>query len=132
MGSAIGDAMGELAFRYPQRDKLIAAAEGVAKLRYTDDTAMAIGLATSLLNRDHLEARDLGETFQRNFEREPWRGYAAGPPTIFSLVRSKGIAYVDAAQMLFAGNGSFGNGAAMRIQLGKMGRQSKLWLWHKL
>ena len=115
VGSAIGDAMGELAFQFPERNELTAVAERVAALRYTDDTAMAIGLATSLVVKGTLEGRDLGETFQRNFEKEPWRGYAAGPPTIFSLVRSKGISYVEAAQMLFAGKGSFGNGAAMRI-----------------
>ena len=115
VGSAIGDAMGELAFQYPERDKLIAVAERVAELRYTDDTAMAIGLATSLVIKGNLEEHHLGETFQGNFEKEPWRGYAAGPPTIFSLVRSKGISYLEAAQMLFAGKGSFGNGAAMRI-----------------
>jgi poly(ADP-ribose) glycohydrolase ARH3 len=113
--SAIGDAMGELAFHYPERDKLIAVVERVAELSYTDDTAMAIGLATSLVVKGKLEGRDLGETFQANFEKEPWRGYATGPPTIFSLVRSQGITHADAAQMLFAGKGSFGNGAAMRI-----------------
>ena len=115
VGSAIGDAMGELAFHSPERDKLIAVVERVAELSYTDDTAMAIGLATSLVVKGALEGRDLGETFQRNFEMEPWRGYATGPPAIFSLVRSKQITYVDAAQRLFGGSGSFGNGAAMRI-----------------
>ena len=115
VGSAVGDAMGELAFQYSAKDKLMEAAVRVTELRYTDDTAMAIGLATSLLRKGHVEARDLGETFRRNFEKEPWRGYAAGPPTIFSLVLSEEIAYVDAAQMLFGGEGSFGNGAAMRI-----------------
>jgi poly(ADP-ribose) glycohydrolase ARH3 len=115
VGSAVGDAMGELAFQYSEKDKLMEAAVRVTELRYTDDTAMAIGLATSLLRKGHVEARDLGETFRRNFEKEPWRGYAAGPPTIFSLVLSEEIAYVDAAQMLFGGEGSFGNGAAMRI-----------------
>jgi len=115
VGSAIGDAMGELAFQYPDRDKLITAAEGVTELSYTDDTAMAMGLATSLINKGHLEGHHLGKTFHRNFEKEPWRGYATGPPTIFSLVRSKEITYVEAAQTLFGGSGSFGNGAAMRI-----------------
>jgi poly(ADP-ribose) glycohydrolase ARH3 len=115
VGSAVGDAMGELAFQYSEKDKLMEAAVRVTELRYTDDTAMAIGLATSLLRKGHVEARDLGETFRRNFEKEPWRGYAAGPPTIFSLVLSEEIAYVDAARMLFGGEGSFGNGAAMRI-----------------
>jgi poly(ADP-ribose) glycohydrolase ARH3 len=115
VGSALGDAIGELAFHYPDRNKLTAAVEGVAELIYTDDTAMAIGLATSLVNKGCLEGRDLGETFRINFEKEPWRGYATGPPTIFSLVRSQGITYAEAAQMLFGGKGSFGNGAAMRI-----------------
>jgi poly(ADP-ribose) glycohydrolase ARH3 len=115
VGSAIGDAMGELAFQYSEKNRLIETVERMAELRYTDDTAMAIGLATSLLRKGHVEAWDLGETFRRNFEKEPWRGYATGPPTIFSLVHSEEIDYVDAAQMLFGGAGSFGNGAAMRI-----------------
>jgi len=115
VGSAIGDAMGQLAFQYPDRGELGGVAEGVRELCYTDDTAMAIGLATSLVKKGHLEVLHLGETFHRFFEQEPWRGYAAGPPTIFSLVRSKEISYVDAAKMLFSGSGSLGNGAAMRI-----------------
>ena len=115
LGSAVGDALGELAFHYPERNKLSQVVEGVAELRYTDDTAMAIGLATSLVNKGYLDGQDLGETFRRNFEREPWRGYATGPPTIFTMVRSLGIPYAQAAQSLFGGSGSFGNGAAMRI-----------------
>ena len=115
IGSAVGDAIGELAFHYPERNKLAQVVEGVAELRYTDDTAMAIGLATSLTNKGHLDGQDLGETFRRSFEQEPWRGYAAGPPTIFTMVRSLGIPYAQAAQSLFNGSGSFGNGAAMRI-----------------
>ncbi len=115
VGSAVGDAIGQLAFHYPERNKLSVVVERLAELLYTDDTAMAIGLATSLVNKGYLDGQDLGETFRRNFEQEPWRGYATGPPTIFSMVRSMGISYVKAAQSLFGGSGSFGNGAAMRI-----------------
>ena len=115
IGSAVGDAIGELAFHYPERNKLTQVVEGVAELRYTDDTAMAIGLATSLVQRGDLNGQDLGETFRRNFEQEPWRGYASGPPTVFTMARSLGITYAQAAQSLFGGSGSFGNGAAMRI-----------------
>lgn len=115
VGSALGDAIGELAFQYPERNKLSAVIEGTAELRYTDDTAMAIGLAMSLLNKGCLKEHDLGETFRRNFEQEPWRGYAMGPPTIFSMVRSMNITFAEAAQSLFDGSGSYGNGAAMRI-----------------
>ncbi|MBT8407071.1 MAG: ADP-ribosylglycohydrolase family protein, partial [Deltaproteobacteria bacterium] len=115
LGSALGDAIGELAFQYPERNTLSAVVESLAELRYTDDTAMAIGLASSLVEKGYLDGQNLGETFRRNFEQEPWRGYATGPPTIFSMVRSTGISYTKAAQSLFGGGGSFGNGAAMRI-----------------
>jgi poly(ADP-ribose) glycohydrolase ARH3 len=115
VGSALGDAIGEMAFQYPDRQKLSAMIERLEVLRYTDDTAMAMGLATSLVHMGGLDRQHLGETFRRNFEQEPWRGYATGPPTIFSMVRSLGISYADAARSLFGGGGSFGNGAAMRI-----------------
>ena len=115
LGSALGDAIGELAFQYPERNTLSAVVESLAELRYTDDTAMAIGLASSLVERGYVDGQHLGGAFRRNFEQEPWRGYATGPPTIFSMVRSTGISYTKAAQSLFGGGGSLGNGAAMRI-----------------
>ena len=46
VGSALGDAIGEIAFQYPDRKKLSAMVERLEVLRYTDDTAMAMGLAT--------------------------------------------------------------------------------------
>lgn len=85
------------------------------ELSYTDDTAMALGLAASLSETVELDPQHVGETFRRNYEREPWRGYAAGPPAIFSLVQSLRISYSEAAQTLFGGTGSYGNGAAMRV-----------------
>ena len=115
LGSALGDAIGELAFRYRDRGSLIRLLEQVPELRYTDDTAMAIGLAESLIREGRVNQERLGQQFMANFEREPWRGYAAGPPTIFSLVREQGITYGEAARTLFDGAGSLGNGAAMRI-----------------
>ena len=115
LGSAIGDAIGELAFLYPEREGLLKQIDRASELSYTDDTAMAIGLAESILKEGRIDQRRLGETFRSNFLREPWRGYASGPPTIFSRVQRLGITYKEAAQNLFGGRGSFGNGAAMRI-----------------
>jgi poly(ADP-ribose) glycohydrolase ARH3 len=114
-GSALGDAIGELAFRHPQESELRSALEQVDTLEYTDDTAMALGLAESLAATGRLDQEHLGRTFQRNFLREPWRGYASGPPTVFHLVEHTGIAYPEAAGRLFGGEGSYGNGAAMRV-----------------
>ncbi len=115
VGSALGDAIGELAFRYPSKESLCIQLDQLKELRYTDDSAMSIGLAESILKKGFLDQQDLGETFRLNFEREPWRGYASGPPTIFSMVERLGITYAEAARGLFGGTGSFGNGAAMRI-----------------
>lgn len=115
VGSAVGDAIGEIAFSYPEKEKLLKVIARVKELIYTDDTAMAIGLAESLIERKGVDQEHLGETFHQNFIREPWRGYASGPPSIFFLVRQTGISYVTAAKTLFGGEGSLGNGAAMRI-----------------
>jgi poly(ADP-ribose) glycohydrolase ARH3 len=115
LGSAIGDAIGELAFRCPEREKLVAQIELEKELQYTDDTAMAIGLAESILEKGNIDQLHLGDVFRRNFHREPWRGYAPGPPTLFSMVERTGLTYKEAARSLFGGTGSFGNGAAMRI-----------------
>jgi poly(ADP-ribose) glycohydrolase ARH3 len=115
VGSAVGDAIGELAFRYTNREDLCIQVDRLKELRYTDDTAMSIGLAESILKKGHLDQQDLGETFKSNYQKEPWRGYASGPPTIFSMVQRLGITYAEAARSLFGGAGSFGNGAAMRV-----------------
>jgi poly(ADP-ribose) glycohydrolase ARH3 len=115
VGSALGDAIGELAFHYSKKEHLCAVMDRIEKLIYTDDTAMAIGLAESILQKRGIDPQHLGDTFNRNFYREPWRGYASGSPTIFSMVRRYSISYVKAAKSLFGGAGSMGNGAAMRI-----------------
>lgn len=115
VGTAVGDAIGELAFRHPSREKLLAAVDRMRELEYTDDTAMAIGLAESIVEVGGLDQQHLGDTFRDNFGREPWRGYASGPPTVFSKVEREGVSYQEAARTLYGGEGSFGNGAAMRV-----------------
>ena len=115
LGSALGDAIGELAFHNSSMERLSQKLELVKELIYTDDTAMAVGIVESILERGYLDPENLGETFQKNFEREPWRGYASGPPTIFATVTQTGMTYIEAAKSLFGGRGSFGNGAAMRV-----------------
>ena len=115
VGSALGDAIGELAFRVPKRERLLSNLDHVSEFRYTDDTAMAIGLAESIIKVNGIHQQNLGDTFNTNFQHEPWRGYASGPPTIFSLVEKRGISYTEAAREMFGGSGSLGNGAAMRI-----------------
>lgn len=115
LGCALGDAIGELAFRYRSREKLEKHISTTKLLVYTDDTAMALGLAESVIKLNTIDQEDIGNTFAQNFDKEPWRGYASGPPSIFDMVKHSGLSYIEAARKLFGGSGSFGNGAAMRI-----------------
>jgi len=115
VGSALGDAIGQIAFTYPQEALLRSALKDLPEFRYTDDTAMAIGLAESIVESGGVDEQHLGKTFADNFAREPWRGYASGPPTVFSMVEKRGMTYTAAAKSLFGGQGSLGNGASMRI-----------------
>ncbi len=116
IGSALGDCIGQLAFFHSSKESLLNAINQSSTLTYTDDTAMAIGLAESILkNQGKIVSQKLGKTFHENYKEEPNRGYAKGPPTIFSMVERNDVSYVEIAEILFNGEGSFGNGAAMRI-----------------
>jgi poly(ADP-ribose) glycohydrolase ARH3 len=55
----------------------------------------------------------MAQTFIKNFEAEPWRGYGPGPPKIFRMIKS-GEPWDSAGDKLYRG-GSFGNGSAMRV-----------------
>ena len=66
VGSALGDAVGELAFRATDEVALRAAVSQADTLHYTDDTAMAIGLAQSIAQLGRLDAQHLGDTFKDN------------------------------------------------------------------
>ena len=77
VGCAVGDAVGELAFRYPNSSDLMEVVNRTDPLRYTDDTAMTLGLAQSLIERGDLDSEHLGSKFREEYVKEPWRGYAS-------------------------------------------------------
>ena len=83
-------------------------------LRFTDDTAMTIGVAESLLDSGGFDGHQMAQTFARHYADEPWRGYGASPPEVFGRI-DQGVPWDEAARSLFGGTGSFGNGAAMRV-----------------
>jgi poly(ADP-ribose) glycohydrolase ARH3 len=114
LGCAVGDAIGELAFTHASKARLQAAVEGAQRLVYTDDTAMAIVIADALVEDGLIHAQALGDRFARAFQLEPWRGYGPGPPQIFKTVAEIGRPYEEIARTLYGGEGSLGNGAAMR------------------
>jgi poly(ADP-ribose) glycohydrolase ARH3 len=115
LGTFVGDALG-MPFEgvapaeVPERLEMLDARLGPGT--YTDDTQMAIALAESLLDRDGVDAQALGRAFVD--AHDPRRGYGSGTTEVLRLVRS-GIDPHDAARSAFGGEGSQGNGAAMRI-----------------
>lgn len=115
LGTAVGDALG--AWREGRGmstgDDIVSSADRLQELVYTDDTHMTIGIAESLIESKGFDGEHMAQTFMKNYEREPWRGYGPGPPLIFRMIRS-GEAWHDAATKLYRG-GSFGNGSAMRV-----------------
>jgi poly(ADP-ribose) glycohydrolase ARH3 len=115
LGTFAGDALG-MPFEgappaaIPERLEMLDARLG--RGTYTDDTEMAIALAESLLDHGKIDAQELGCAFAE--AHDPRRGYGAGTTEVLRLVRS-GVHPHDAAGSVFGGEGSQGNGAAMRV-----------------
>ncbi len=115
-GVAVGDALGA-----PLEGKPVVAVEdwlaisnGTERLRFTDDTHMTFGVIESLLATDDFDGGHLARIFIRDFDAEPWRGYGAGPPAVFAQIKA-GVSWHQAGKSLYDYEGSFGNGAAMRV-----------------
>jgi len=115
VGAALGDGLG--AWREGRRmakiEEIASLAEKAELLTYTDDTHMTIGVAESLVENKGFDGEHMAQTFIRNFEAEPWRGYGPGPPRIFRMIKG-GEPWNSAANKIYKG-GSFGNGSAMRV-----------------
>ncbi|MEM1348829.1 MAG: ADP-ribosylglycohydrolase family protein, partial [Myxococcota bacterium] len=114
---AVGDAFGEQFFT---ESALVEAAleqrQPPAKppWRWTDDTAMAMEVVESLRACEGLDADDLASRLLKRYIREPWRGYGGGTHRLFEEMK-RGVPWQSAAMELFGNQGSYGNGAAMRV-----------------
>lgn len=115
IGAALGDAIGALAARHPDKDTLIAKADEAECLVYTADTVMTIALAEHLLEDKGVSTQRLGDRFVAHFRDKPWERQGAKEPELYTIVEQEKVKYIYAARRLFNGEGSYGNGAAMRI-----------------
>jgi poly(ADP-ribose) glycohydrolase ARH3 len=115
LGTAVGDALGAPfeGWAHVEATPLEIVGRSDEPLRWTDDTAMTIATAESLVACGGFDGADLAARFVAAYEREPWRGYGAGPPQVLAAIRA-GAAWDQPARELFGGAGSFGNGGAMR------------------
>jgi len=115
LGGALGDAVGALAASHGDYASLIDWIGEGDILRYTDDTAMLIGIAEALTKSGGgINEEEIGKIFQRNYVREPWRDYSQSLTAIFATVKRHDVPFSEAASRLHDGKGSPGSGAAMR------------------
>ena len=81
--------------------------------RYTDDSEMMRGVLESICaNKGKFNGSDMAQTFVRNFDHT--RGYGSGAVTVLMKIKD-GEPWDKPAKEAFYGEGSLGNGAAMRI-----------------
>ncbi len=115
IGAAIGDGLGAWreGRRIAEKEDIASLAERVEELAYTDDTHMTIGVVESLIQSRGFDGEHMTQTFIKNYETEPWRGYGPGPPRVFRMIKS-GEPWDSAASKIYRG-GSFGNGSVMRV-----------------
>jgi poly(ADP-ribose) glycohydrolase ARH3 len=79
---------------------------------YTDDTQMTIGVVETLLDRGRIDGDALAARFVANYH--PDRAYGPGARALINEIAG-GADWRVAAQAMFGGEGSLGNGAAMRV-----------------
>jgi len=89
-------------------------APAAARWAWTDDTAMAISIVEQLREAGAIDAAALAAAFARRYLAEPARGYGAGAHRVLAEIAA-GTPHDVAAAALFDGQGSRGNGAAMRV-----------------
>jgi ADP-ribosylglycohydrolase len=79
----------------------------------TDDTMMALSIVRCLKRHGHIDQDVLARMFAREYARDPQRGYGRMAHRILQSI-GEGTAWKAAARRAFGGEGSCGNGGAMR------------------
>lgn len=116
-GLSVGDAFGERFFQPPG---VLEAALQERRVparppwNWTDDTAMALSVVAALQANGTIDPDVLGAHFGRRYTAEPSRGYGRGAHDVLAQL-ALGVPWARAAASLFDGQGSMGNGAAMRV-----------------
>jgi len=119
-GVSLGDAFGErwfplmrtpdAAFAQIQQRRTPAEPEW----HWTDDTAMALGVLRALDEDGGIHPDRLARIFAGTYLADPARGYGHGMHQLLPVLAEDPAAWRSAARGLFGGEGSLGNGAAMR------------------
>jgi len=119
LGLAVGDALGapwegvlgDMIYRMGPAERIVKHASGDT-IYYTDDTQMMIGVVQTLIERGSIDKATLAQRFADNYH--PDRCYGPGARRVINAIGS-GEDWEALAAGLFDGEGSLGNGGAMRV-----------------
>ncbi len=119
-GLALGDGFGERWFHQGGGQGAIEMIRArrtptEAQFFYTDDTSMALPIVRVLCTAGRVDAQHLAELFAATFAADPYRGYGYGMTQLLPRLASDPGNWATYARSLFGGEGSLGNGAAMRV-----------------
>jgi len=113
-GLSVGDALGGYFFvRSPEisariTERILPA----CPWNFSDDTMMALSIFSILRQYGGIDRDQLARNFAAHYE--PSRGYGPSVRRLMLKIR-EGEAWASAAGSVFAGQGSYGNGGAMRV-----------------
>jgi ADP-ribosylglycohydrolase len=113
-GLSVGDAFGDCFFRDADCDgRIIRRQVPPGRWAFTDDTAMALSIVRCLKRIGRIEQNELANAFAREYARDHRRGYGGMAHRILQSIGT-GMSWKTAAKRAFNGEGSCGNGGAMR------------------
>jgi ADP-ribosylglycohydrolase len=114
-GLSVGDAFGGQFFiPWVFRPHFAARTPPPGPWGYTDDTEMALAIVEVLDRYGCIEQYELAHLFGRRYAANIYRGYGAGAHKLLSAVNN-GTPWRNASYAAFKGQGSMGNGGAMRV-----------------
>lgn len=114
-GLSCGDAFGERFFIHPDLALSLIEQHSVPAPPwiFTDDTMMALSIVETLEEHGEIQQDQLAHSFAKNYDS--MRGYGPAMHSLLAEVRRDPGSWRVEAQALFNGQGSFGNGSAMRV-----------------
>ncbi|MFZ4931685.1 ADP-ribosylglycohydrolase family protein [Chryseobacterium sp. Mn2064] len=117
-GLSLGDAFGESFFGEESLMKAYIYQRTLPErtLDFTDDTIMSIAVFRSLEKWGEIKQDDLAEEFTKNYYWDIRRGYGPSMHQYFRALKD-GESWKDVSYAKFEGQGSMGNGGAMRASV---------------
>ena len=118
-GLALGDGFGERWFFHQRQEAIEMVSRrttpGDKPWKWTDDTVMALALVRVLAEQGSIDQQDLAVSFADMYAADPYRNFGRGMHQLLPKLGEDPGNWATYARTLFGGEGSLGNGAAMRV-----------------